>query len=167
MSNTKEERAGRPRAAPSDRAHRHGERWEPGAPAGQPGAQRRGRRAVGVRRHPPRSLQYLAWSGFTHRTPPRGSGTSPSKRGIRCTCRWKTVWPAARPQLMPMLNPSGAHALTATRGRGRRPVRSRRARSSGRGPGPPACRAAPRRRQAAPARWRSSPRPGPRRRGAR
>ena len=47
--------------------------------------------------------QYFAFSGNTHRTPPRGSGWSPLYRGIRWMCRCGTVCPAAGPSLMPML----------------------------------------------------------------
>ena len=72
--------------------------------------------AVGVgrdRRH--RSTLYAARSGMIQRTPPRGSATSPSYRGIRWRCRCETVCPAAGPSSMPGSNASGACRSTTIR----------------------------------------------------
>src|SRR5207302_9851893 len=51
--------------------------------------------------------QYAALSGTTQRTPPLGSATSPSRRGMTWTWACITVCPATFPSLRPTLNPSG------------------------------------------------------------
>src|SRR5205085_7868543 len=51
--------------------------------------------------------QYTALPGTTQRTPPRGSATSPSYRGITWKWRCATVCPAAPPSFRPRLKPSG------------------------------------------------------------